>query len=82
MSYPFPPVLDRLVREELATGVYNSENDVLVEAMQALRDRDETIAGIRQGLSDLDAGQVRLLGDVDAELRTKRERTNGVAREV
>ena len=71
MSYPFPPVLDRLVREELATGAYNSEDDVLVEAMQALRDRDETIAGIREGLSDLDAGRVRLLGDVDAELRTK-----------
>ena len=76
MSYPFPPVLDRLVREELATGVYNSEDDVLVEAMQALRDRDETIAGIREGLSDLDAGRVRLLSDVDAELRTK----HGIAR--
>ena len=76
MSYPFPPVLDRLVREELATGVYSSEDDVLVEAMQALRDRDETIAGIREGLSDLDTGRVRLLGDVDAELRTK----HGIAR--
>jgi predicted transcriptional regulator len=76
MSYPFPPVLDRLVREELATGVYDSEDDVLVEAMQALRDRHQTIAGIREGLSDLDAGRVRLLGDVDAELRTK----HGIAR--
>ena len=76
MSYPFPPVLDRLVREELATGVYHSEDDVLVEAMQALHDRDEAIAGIREGLSDLDAGRVRLLGDVDAELRTK----HGIAR--
>ena len=71
MSYPFPPMLDRLVREELATGTYHSEDEVLVEAMQALRDRDEAIAGIREGLSDLDAGRVRLLDDVDAELRTK-----------
>ena len=76
MSYPFPPVLNQLVREELATGAYRSEDDVLVEAMRALRDRDETIAGIREGLSDLDAGRVRLLGDVDAELRTK----HGIAR--
>jgi predicted transcriptional regulator len=76
MSYPFPPVLDQLVREELATGAYCSEDDVLVEAMQALRDRDETIAGIREGLSDLDAGRVRSLGDVDAELRTR----HGIAR--
>lgn len=71
MAYPFPPMLDQLVREELATGIYRSEDDVLVEAMQALRDRDEAVAGIREGLSDLDAGRVRSLGDVDAELRTK-----------
>jgi len=64
-------MLDQLVREELATGAYRSEDDVLVEAMQALRDRDEAVAGIREGLSDLDAGRVRSLGDVDAELRTK-----------
>jgi antitoxin ParD1/3/4 len=78
MSYLFPPVLDRLVREELATGAYNSEDDVLVEAMQALRDRDETLAGLREGLSDLDAGRVRPLGEVDAELRTK----HGIARDT
>jgi Arc/MetJ-type ribon-helix-helix transcriptional regulator len=71
MSYAFPPELDRLVREELATGTYNSEDEVLVDAMLALRDRDESIAGIRQGLADLDAGRVRPLCDVDVELRTK-----------
>lgn len=76
MSYPFPPMRDRLVRDELATGIYNSEDDVLVEAMQALRDRDEAIAEINEGLSDLDAGQVRPLADVDAELRTR----HGIAR--
>ena len=76
MSYLFPPMLGRLVREELASGAYKSEDDVLVEALQALRDRDKTIAGIREGLVDLDAGRVRPLGDVDAQLRTK----HGIAR--
>ena len=71
MSYPFPPMLDQLVREELATGIYNSEDDVLVEALQALRDRDEAIAGIREGLADLEAGRIRSLKEVDAELRIK-----------
>ncbi len=77
MSYPFPPTLDRLIREELATGVYRSEDEVLVEAMQALRDRDETIAGIREGLADFTAGRVRVLGEIDAELRAK----HGIARD-
>lgn len=76
MSYPFPPMLGQLVRAELATGAYKSEDDVLVEALQALRDRDETIAGIREGLADLNAGRVRLLDGVDAQLRTK----HGIAR--
>ena len=78
MSYSFPPKLDQLVREELSTGAYRSEDDVLVEAMQALRDRDEAIAGIREGLADMDAGRVRLLDEVDAELRTR----HGIARNI
>ena len=71
MSYAFPPELQRLVREELATGTYCSEDDVLVEAIQALRERDASIAAIREGLADLDAGRVHPLDDVDVELRTK-----------
>ncbi len=71
MSYLFPPMLDQLIREELATGVYHSEEEVLVEAMQALRDRNATIADIQEGLADMDAGRVRLLSEVDSELRTK-----------
>jgi hypothetical protein len=38
MSYSFPPELDRLVREELSTGVYASEDGLLLEAMQVLQD--------------------------------------------
>jgi hypothetical protein len=38
---------------------------LLFFAMQAFCDRDEVIAGIREGLADLNADRVRLLGDVD-----------------
>lgn len=71
VPYSFPPELDRLVREGLAAGGYASEDALLLEAMVALRDRDEAVIGIRQGLADLDAGRVRPLSDVDAELRKK-----------
>jgi predicted transcriptional regulator len=42
-----------------------------LEAVQVLRDRDEAVVGIREGLADLDSGRIRTLQEVDAELRTK-----------
>ena len=71
MSYVFPPELERLVQEELATGAYTSEDDLLLEAMRALHDQNEAIAGIKEGIADLEAGRVRPLHAVDDELRTK-----------
>jgi|WetSurMetagenome_2_1015567.scaffolds.fasta_scaffold1000943_1 Arc/MetJ-type ribon-helix-helix transcriptional regulator len=71
MSYVFPPEIARLVREELAAGVYASEDEVLLEAMRALHERDEAIASIKEGLLDLEAGRVRPLNAVDIELRVK-----------
>jgi predicted transcriptional regulator len=71
MSYAFPPPLDRLVREVLAAGAYRSEDDLLLEAVQVLRERDEAVAGIREGLADLEAGRTRTLREVDDELRKK-----------
>jgi len=71
MSYAFPPELDRLVQKELATGVYASEDEVLLEAVRALRDRDEVDAAIREGLDDVKAGRLRPLHEVDAELRAR-----------
>jgi Arc/MetJ-type ribon-helix-helix transcriptional regulator len=71
MSYAFPPRLEHLVREQLATGAYNSEDELLLEALTALHDRDEAIAGIQEGISDFEAGRVRPLDAVDSELQTK-----------
>jgi len=72
MSYPFPPELERLVRRRLATGEYASEDDVLLDAMLALEKRDATVAAIREGIADMDAGRMRPLDDVGAEIRRKR----------
>lgn len=71
MLYPFSQTLGQLVRDEMATGVYRSEDEVLVEAMLALRDRNEAIAGVQEGLADYDAGRVRGLEEMDSELRAK-----------
>jgi hypothetical protein len=71
MPYPFPPQLDRLVHEVLASGAYPSEDELLLEAVQVLRERDEAVAGIQEGLADLEAGRTRSLSEVDGELRWK-----------
>ena len=71
MTYPFPPELDRLVRQKLASGDYTSEDEVLLEAMHALVDRDEAIAGIQEGIKHMDAGRTRPLSEIDVELRNK-----------
>jgi Arc/MetJ-type ribon-helix-helix transcriptional regulator len=71
MSYAFPPPLDRLVHEALSTGAYRSEDELLLEAIQALRERDEAVAGIQEGLADDDAGRTRSLREVDEEMRRK-----------
>ncbi len=38
MSYSFPPELSRLVQEKMSRGQYESEDDLLVDAIHALDD--------------------------------------------
>lgn len=71
MSYAFPPDVKRLVEEQLSTGQYNSEDDVLRNALQALKFRSVEVAAIAEGIADMEAGRFRSLDDVDAELSRK-----------
>ena len=48
MSYAFPPEIRQLVDQNLATGMYTSEEDVLQAALHVLSDYHATIADIRQ----------------------------------
>lgn len=77
MSYAFPPELERLVHEKMASGHYPSEDALLLDAMRALEDvelrhrllRDE----IRERLEHAGTGESEPL-DVDAFLAEARER--------
>jgi len=51
-------------REELSL-------EQLVQQWYAEREREDTIASIRRGIADADAGHVRPLAEVDAEIRSK-----------
>ncbi len=70
MSYTFPPELRQLVQQGLATGLYPSEDAMLVEALQVLRERDVDSERFKANLSDrldrLDRGERIELENDDA----------------
>jgi len=66
-----PPDLDQQVKHYLASGQYQTEEDVLRDALRALGEEQNVLDDIRQGLEDMEAGRGRPLKEVDAHLRKK-----------
>jgi Arc/MetJ-type ribon-helix-helix transcriptional regulator len=56
VAYQFPPDLDEQLKDRLATGQYASEEDVLREALRALKRQEDDVAAAREALADLEAG--------------------------
>ncbi len=68
MSYPFPPELQQLVSQGLASGQYPSEEEMLTEAMRLLQERDAELqrfkAQLARRVERLDRGEgIVLEGD-------------------
>jgi len=72
MGNRFPPDIDRLIREQMVSGQYESEDDVLCDALQALAERSADLAAIQAGIDDMKAGRMKPLAEVDAEIRRRR----------
>jgi Arc/MetJ-type ribon-helix-helix transcriptional regulator len=71
MTYQFPPDVDERVKALMATGEYSTEDDVLRDAIEALEVRRDDLAAIQAGIDDLEAGRVRPIREVDAEIRER-----------
>ena len=56
MLYSFPPDVQQLVRERMATGRYASEDDLLREALHALSAEEEGLRAIQEAVAELQAG--------------------------
>ena len=69
MDYQFPPDVEHLVTEQMRHGAYKTPDDVLRDALQALAERNDDLAAIRAGVDDMEAGRLRPLAEVDAEIR-------------
>lgn len=75
VSYAFPPEIKHLIDQNMATGMYASEEDVLQAALHVLSDYNATIADIRQGMSDYEQGLgeplSQSMGDIRQQLNPK-----------
>ena len=72
MQVDIPSDLESFVDQEFATGSYGSREEVLIQALQWLRDeRQQAVAGIRQGLDDAAGGRVESLADAFNDIRSE-----------
>jgi Arc/MetJ-type ribon-helix-helix transcriptional regulator len=69
MSYVFPTEIRQLIDQNLATGAYSSDEDVLQAALRVLSDYHATIADIRQGMMDHASGLGEPLSDSMNDIR-------------
>jgi putative addiction module CopG family antidote len=56
MHYEFPPEVERLFRERMASGKYATEDELLREALLALAEEEEDLDAIREAIAEMDAG--------------------------
>jgi len=70
MAIEIPADLQPFVSEQLQLGCFQSEQQLVTEALQLLKaEQDESLHGIRQGLADAAAGRVQPLAEAFADLR-------------
>ena len=77
MTYPFPPDVQQLVREQMALGSFSSEDELLRAALHALEEQrqavvyydPETLVGTGRGLDEMKAGLGRPFEEFDAKFR-------------
>jgi Arc/MetJ-type ribon-helix-helix transcriptional regulator len=83
MAYQFPPDVEKLMREHMASGSYISEDEVLRDALQILgefvhsktevdEEYRQTVDAVREGIADVDAGRTRPLRDIINEVGANR----------
>jgi predicted transcriptional regulator len=81
MARQLSPAVEEIVEQYLTTGGYSSSDDVLLDALAALRQRDEDTAAIAEGLAAMEAGEVFPLDQVADEIRRRHGFNYGTPRD-
>ena len=88
MAYQFPPDVAKLLRDCMAAGGYASEDEALRQALlafgefvhapgEASDEYRQSVAAVREGVADAEAGRMRPLRDVIAESPRSRPAEGG-----
>jgi putative addiction module CopG family antidote len=71
MSVEIAPDIWTEIQRQVATGSYASPDEVLRDALAALRSREEEVCAIQEGIEDMEAGRVMPIRDFDVEFRQR-----------
>ncbi len=71
MSVDLSPDIWNEIQRQVATGVFATPDDVLREALAALRDREREVLAIQEGIDDMEAGRMRPIREFDREFRQR-----------
>lgn len=59
------------IQRQLATGAFASHDELLREALAALRFRDQELVAIAEGIDDFEAGRVTPAREFDRQFRQR-----------
>jgi Arc/MetJ-type ribon-helix-helix transcriptional regulator len=59
------------IQRQLATGAFASHDELLREALAALRFRDQELVAIAEGIDDFEAGRVIPVREFDRQFRER-----------
>jgi Arc/MetJ-type ribon-helix-helix transcriptional regulator len=69
MSYQLPVSIQQIIDLKMSTGIYESQDSLLLEALNSLDDFEQSVADIQEGIEDEAAGRVKSIAEVDREIR-------------
>jgi Arc/MetJ-type ribon-helix-helix transcriptional regulator len=78
MNVVLSPLAEKIIRDQLESGQFDSPDQVVEEALQQMQGYqdveeldDETMAAINEGQAEIDRGEGMALGIFKAELRKR-----------
>lgn len=77
MSVDLAPDVWNEIQRHIATGGYASHDEVLRDALNALRFREGEIEAIQQGIDDMEAGRILPIREFDRQFRQRNALPSG-----